>query len=287
MLQFVPWTLLIHRCHQNKTSKLGLLLIASNSDLIISYSTTEQHGNSAQRAPSFLAPRQQRRHNSTTSTTCHNIRIYDVIIGGNPKGNAPGSATHSRLISVPQRQASRVNIPQDNTAMDHRLPTLRNPWNRTFQSCNKCGFGHFDKPCPASNKVCYQCNKFGHFAKQCTSKTKTKSPKRLSRDQERIQKFYNKVMLIKELPFVNVRNAAFLNCMNFNAALKTELSETKAKLKKNVKLCKIVAEDSKHQIETAQQKNSELQQKVLELQNKLSTVQLNDNKIQDLEKNNF
>ena len=77
LLQFVPWTFLIHRCHQNKTFKLGLLLIASNSDLII-YSTTEQHGNSAQRAPSFLAPRQQRRHNSTSSTF-HNIRTYDVI----------------------------------------------------------------------------------------------------------------------------------------------------------------------------------------------------------------
>ena len=101
---------------------------------------------------------------------------------------------------------------------------------------------------------------------------------------ERIQKFHNKVMLIKELPFVNVRNAAFLNCMNFNAALKTKLSKTKAKLQKNVKLCKAVAEDSKYQIEIAQQKNSELQQKVLELENKLSIVQLNDNKIQHLEK---
>ena len=69
LLQFVLWTLLIDRCHHNKISKLGLLLIASNSDLIISYSTTEQHGNSAQRVPSFLAPRQRRRHNSTTSTT--------------------------------------------------------------------------------------------------------------------------------------------------------------------------------------------------------------------------
>ena len=168
--------------------------------------------------------------------------------------------------------------------MDHRLPTLRNPWNRAFQSCDKCGFGHFDKPCPAYNKVCYQCNKFGHFAKQCTSKTKTKTSKRRLRDQERIQKFHNKAMLLKELPFRNIRNAAFLHCMNFNDALKTELSETKAKLQKNVELCKTIVEDSKHQIEIAQQKNSELQQRVLELENKLSTVQLNDNKIQHLEK---
>ena len=85
---------------------------------------------------------------------------------------------------------------------------------------------------------------------------------------------------------MNVRNAAFLNCMNFNAVLKTELSETKAKLQKNVKLCKTFAEDSKHQIEIVQQKNSELQQRVFELQNKLSAVQINDNKVQQLE-NNF
>ena len=162
---------------------------------------------------------------------------------------------------MPQRQASRIKIPHDNTAMDYRLPTLRNPWNRTFQSCDKCGFGHFDKPCPAYNKVCYQCNTFGHFAKQCTSKTKTKSSKRRSRDQERFQKFYNKVMLIKELPFVNIRNAAFLHCMNFNAALKTELSKTKPKLHKNVELCKTIAEESKHQIDIVHQKNSDLQEK--------------------------
>ena len=245
--------MLIHRCHHNKTSKLGLLLIASNSDHII-FNYTEQH-----------APRQQRRHNSTSSTTFHNIRTCDIIIGGNPKGNAPGSATHSRLISVPQRQASRIEIPHDNAAMDHRLPTLRNPWNRTFSACDKCGFGHLNGTCPAYNKVCYQCNKFGHFAKQCTSKTKTKTSKRRLRDQERIQKFHNRVILLKELPFRNIRNAAFLHCMNFNDALKTELSETKAKLQKNVELCKTIVEDSKHQIEIAQQKNSDLEEKVLKI----------------------
>ena len=199
-------------------------------------------------------------------------------------GNAPGSATHSGLISVPQRQASGINIPHDNAAMDHRLPTLRNPWNRTFSACDKCGFGHLNGTCPAYNKVCYQCNKFGHFAKQCTSKTKTKTSQRRLRDQERIQKFHNRVILLKELPFRNIRNAAFLHCMNFNDALKTELSETKAKLQKNVELCKTIVEDSKHQIEIVQRKNSELQQKVFELQNKLSVVQLNDNKVQKLEK---
>ena len=214
----------------------------------------------------------------STSTTFHNIRTYDVIIGGES-----GSATHSRLISVPQRQASRVNIPQDNAAMDHRLPTLRNPWNRTFSTCDKCGFGHLNGTCPAYNNACYQCNKFGHFAKQCTSETKTKSSKRRSRDQERIQKFYNKVMLIKELPFVNLRNAAFLNCMNFNAALKTELSETKAKLQKNVELCKTIVKESKHQIDIVYQKYTELQQRVFELHNKISTEELNNNKIQELE----
>ena len=79
LLQFVPWTLLIHRCHQNKTSKLGLLLIASNSDriIILNNGATRE---SAQRAPSFLAPRQQRRHNSTSLTTFNNIRTYDVIV---------------------------------------------------------------------------------------------------------------------------------------------------------------------------------------------------------------
>ena len=213
----------------------------------------------------------------------NNIRTCDGIIGGNPKGNAPGSATHSRLISVPQRQASRVNIPHDNAAMDHRLPTLRNSWNRTFSACDKCGFGHLNGTCPAYNKVCYQCNRFGHFAKQCTSKTKTKTSKRRLRDQERIQKFHNRVMLFKELPFRNIRNAAFLHCMNFNDALKTELTETRAKLQKNIELCKAFAEESKHQNEIAQQKNSDLEEKVLKLQNKLSAVQLNDNKIQELE----
>ena len=167
--------------------------------------------------------------------------------------------------------------------MDHRLQTLRNPWNRTFSACDKCGFGHLNGTCPAYNKVCYHCNKFGHFAKQCISKTKTKSSKRRLRDQERIQKFHNKAMLLKELPFRNIRNAAFLHCMNFNDALKTELSETKAKLQKNVELCKTIVEDSKHQIDIVNQKNSELQERVFELHNKLSTEQLNNNKIQELE----
>ena len=199
------------------------------------------------------------------------------------RGNSPGSATHSRFISVPQRQANRVNIPHDNAAMDHRLPTLRNPWNRTFSACDKCGFGHLNGTCPAYNKVCYQCNKFGHFAKQCVSKAKSKSSKRRLRDKERIRNFHNKNMSLKELPFMNVRNAAFQNCMNFNDALKTELLVTKEQLQKSVELCKTVAEESLHQIETVQNKNLDLQEKVFQLQNKLSAVQLNDNKIQELE----
>ena len=237
--------------------------------IILSYSTTEQH-----------APRQQRRHSSTSSTTFNNIRTYDVKIGGNPKGNAPGSATHGRLISVPQRQASRVNIPHVNVAMDHRLPTLRNPWNRTFSACDKCGFGHLNGTCPAYNKVCYQCNKFGHFAKQCTSKTKTKSSKKRSRDQERIQKFHNRVMLLKELPFRNIRNAAFLYCMNFNDALKTEISATKAKLQKNMELCDTISKQLKHEIATLQERNSELEQKAQRLQDQVSNSHIAEEKLQ-------
>ena len=82
---------------------------------------------------------------------------------------------------------------------------------------------------------------------------------------------------------MNVRNAAFQNCMNFNDALKTELLVTKEQLQKSVELCKTVAEESLHQIETVQNKNLDLQEKVFQLQNKLSAVQLNDNKIQELE----
>ena len=198
-------------------------------------------------------------------------------------GNSPGSATHSRLISVPQRQASRVNIPQDNRAMDHILPTLRNPWNRTFQPCDKCGFGHFDKSCPAYNKVCYQCNKFGHFAKQCTSKTKTKSSKRRSRDQERIKNFHNKIISLKELPFANLRSTAFLNCMNFNASLRTELSQTKVKLQKNKELCDTTSKQLKQEIATLQKQNSELEQKAQSLQDQVSNSEIAKEKIQTLE----
>ena len=71
--------------------------------------------------------------------------------------------------------------------------------------------------------------------------------------------------------------------MNFNDALNTELSETKAKLQKNMELCKTIVEKSKHQIDIVNQKNSELQQRVFELHNKLSTEQPNNNKIQELE----
>ena len=71
--------------------------------------------------------------------------------------------------------------------------------------------------------------------------------------------------------------------MNFNDALKTELLVTKEQLQKSVELCETVAEVSKHQIETVQNKNSDLQEKVFKLQNELSAVQLNDNKIQELE----
>ena len=103
------------------------------------------------------------------------------------------------------------------------------------------------------------------------------------RDKERIQTFHDKIIVRKELPFANVRNAAFLNCMNFNDSIKTELSETKTKLRKTVELCNTMTEQSKQQIEAVQHKNFALEQRVVELQNELSAVKPNENKIAELE----
>ena len=145
--------------------------------------------------------------------------------------------------------------------MDYRLPT-RNPWNWTIQICDKCGYGHFNKP--------------------CTSKLKTKSAKKAVRDKERIQTFHNKAMLLKEMPFANLRNAAFKNCMHLNEALKTELSKTKAKVKNISESNFSTVTRLENELQNCIHENSTLKQQVLDLQNQLTAAQSSNNEVQSL-----
>ncbi|KAK3092361.1 hypothetical protein FSP39_001926 [Pinctada imbricata] len=133
--------------------------------------------------------------------------------------------------------------------------------------CDRCGYGHFNSLCPANNKVCFICHKIGHFAKTCTQKAK--SSKKVQRDKQRIQTFYQNVLLRKEFPFANISNAALAQCMDLRSTLRTELKSVTYKLKK-IKESYVREEQTLTEIvKDVNTKNSHLEQKVRDLQHQL------------------
>ena len=91
-------------------------------------------------------------------------------------------------------------------------------------------------------------------------------------------------MLLKEMPFANLRNAAFKNCMHLNEALKTELSKTKAKVKNISESNFSTVTRLKNELQNCIHENSTLKQQVLDLQNQLTAAQSSNNEVQSLKK---
>lgn len=47
----------------------------------------------------------------------------------------------------------------------------KNHNNNSQRSCNRCGYSHFNRKCPAEGKTCKKCQRKNHFASVCQSKT--------------------------------------------------------------------------------------------------------------------
>ena len=89
-------------------------------------------------------------------------------------------------------------------------------------------------------------------------------------------------MLLKEMPFANLRNAAFKNCMHLNEALKTELSKTKEKVKNISESNSSTITRLENELQKTIGENSTLKQQVLDLQNQLTAAQSSNNEVQSL-----
>ena len=59
----------------------------------------------------------------------------------------------------------------------------------------------------------------------------------MQRDTERIQAFHQKVILRKELPFANISNSAFTQCMDLTNTLRIQLASVTSKLKSFKEIC--------------------------------------------------
>ena len=81
---------------------------------------------------------------------------------------------------------------------------------------------------------------------------------------------------------MNVRNTAFINCMNFNYALRTELSQTKGKIKNISKSNSSTITRLDNELQKTNGENSTLKQQVLDLQNRLTAAQSSNNEVQSL-----
>lgn len=108
--------------------------------------------------------------------------------------------------------------------------------------CCKCGLVHFrSQICPAYKKQCFSCQRFGHYARKCFGKIRSfinkqiqskevaviqnrvKSKKKQQRDMQRLDSFYDRKNLCRQLPFNNVRNSVISKFFNNAAGIKYEL----------------------------------------------------------------
>ena len=93
--------------------------------------------------------------------------------------------------------------------------------------------------------------------------------KKIQRDKQRIQTFYQNVLLWKELPLANISNAALAQCMDLRGTLRTELASVTCKLKK-IKESYVREEQTlTDNVNDVNTKNSILEETVRDLQHQL------------------
>ena len=93
--------------------------------------------------------------------------------------------------------------------------------------------------------------------------------KKIQRDKQRIQTFYQNVLLRKELPFANISNTALAQCIDLSGTLRTELVSVTCKLKK-IKESYVREEQTlTDNVNDVNTKNSILEETVRDLQHQL------------------
>ena len=127
--------------------------------------------------------------------------------------------------------------------------SFRNKWrtwtystrHNPLPECSKCGYQHSFGQCFAFNRKCFICGKLGHLARLCFQKVRQnnvnpvlqeKSQKQKDRNIKRLREYYESKNLMRELPFCNIRNTAFINLLDVSSVVKSELRCLKQKMEK-------------------------------------------------------
>ena len=114
-------------------------------------------------------------------------------------------------------------------------------WNYSHcqkPACSRCGLTHPWNHCTARTKVCFRCHKVGHYSRVCHSNVEitkeirkpSKSKKQKLRDNARFATYFDRKQSLRELPFTNMRNETFKNCVENNFNLKSEVVSMRTKL---------------------------------------------------------
>ncbi|XP_061169071.1 uncharacterized protein LOC133178355 [Saccostrea echinata] len=140
---------------------------------------------------------------------------------------------------------------------------FRPQWQVSAPLCSRCNRRHYSV-CNALEKRCHRCGEEGHFSRVCGERScrAVKSDAKRKRDTERLQDYNSRKRLFRVLPFANISDSKFKECVNLKSVFSSEVQSVVKDLQYTKALMKMDIEILEWKLQKQSKSNEEKDQQI-------------------------